>query len=420
MDASTLTQLDDLSLEKGVALGSPAHNFFDLPMPAALIVKPLLERNSRWMRELLLLTGVSIAPHGKTTMIPEIFRMQTEDGAWAITLSTLQQVRVARRFGIDRIFLANILADRREIRAIYAELARNPNFDFYCLIDSREALAALADCFVEDEWPRPVNVLVELGYMGGRTGCRSPAEALELARLASATRGVSLVGVEGFEGLIQKTSDTERDNAVSDFVSRLAELAGSIASERLFAIADFIVSAGGTGFIDLVVSGLQPVRTMYPQCRVLIRSGCYISFDSGQYEALFKRMAERGSTGFRDEHSLRGALEVWGRVISRPETGRIIVGAGKRDLGHDIDMPRPLKWLPSGSSAGPQPVAMKGKVAELNDQHAHIEIDPALDVRFGDLIGFGVSHPCTTFDKWKYVQVVEQDYRVLGTWKTYF
>ena len=416
--------LGDLPLDKGIAADARSGaDFFDqLTMPAAAIIKPILERNSGWMRHYIQQSGVSIAPHGKTTMIPEIFRMQIADGAWAITLSTLQQVRVGRHFGINRIFLANVLADPREIAAIFAELEDDPSFDFYCLIDSVDALQALVDGFAAGPWRRPINVLVELGYPGGRTGCRSVPDALALARRAAqAGEGVRLVGVEGFEGLINPASESHRDARIRDFVRSLADLAEAADAEKLFSGEEKIVSAGGTGFIDLVVSGLSRLNETAPRFRLLIRSGCYIAFDTGQYRDLFKRMAQRGSPGFSGPAPvLESALEVWARVLSRPEPGRLILGAGKRDLGQDVDIPRLVKWLRPGLHSLPQSIPEGCRVVELNDQHAHVEVASEVPLRFGDFVGLGVSHPCTTFDKWRKIQVVDGGYRIVETFQTYF
>lgn len=417
--------LGELPLDKGVVLGEPLSApislFDEVPMPVAAIRKPALERNSRWMREFIRRSGISIAPHGKTTMVPEIFRMQIADGAWAITLSTLQQIRVARHFGVNRIFMANVLADPSDIRAIYAELERDDDFDFYCLIDSVAALVALVDGFRTGPRSRHVNVLVELGYQDGRTGCRTFDEALDLARKAAAAGpAVRLVGVEGFEGLIHVGPDDRRDDVVREFIDTLTRLAVAVHSENLFARPDFILSAGGSGFIDLVVSGLSRIHETIPDCRILIRSGCYISFDSGLYKEFFARMARRGSPGFVDTDLPTAALEVWARVISRPEPGRIIVGAGKRDLGADMEMPKVVKWLRPGIHPVPEAFSGDCRVVELNDQHAHLQVDPKVELRFADIVAFGVSHPCTTFDKWRCIQLVDDDYRIVDTMKTYF
>ncbi len=417
--------LGELSLDKGVlpdagVAGGGAGVFETIPLPVAVIRKPVLERNSRWMREFIRHSGIDIAPHGKTTMIPQIFQMQIADGAWALTLSTLQQVRTARRFGVQRIVLANILVDPKEIAAIFAELDRDPGFEFYCLVDSPEAVELLAGTFDAARWSRPIGVLVELGFPGGRTGCRTLDAALAVARLAAARPGVTLAGVEAFEGLIGGATPEDQDREIGRFVDDLARLALAIHDEGLFDRPDFILSAGGSGFIDLVVSGLSRVHQSAPECRILIRSGCYISFDSGLYKGLFARMAKRGSPGFVDVDLPEAALEVWARVLSRPEPGRIIVGAGKRDLGNDMDMPRVIKWLRPGLHDQPVEFAGQCRVVALNDQHAHLEVAPEVDLRFADMVGFGISHPCTTFDKWRCLQLVDERYRAVETYRTYF
>ena len=41
-------------------------------------------------------------------------------------------------------------------------------------------------------------------------------------------------------------------------------------------------------------------------------------------------------------------------------------------------------------------------------------------VRVGDWIEFGVSHPCTVFDKWQLIPVLDADDRVVDLVRTYF
>ena len=78
----------------------------DLPLPVAVLRRSALARNSKWMREFLALSGAVIAPHGKTTMSPQLFQQQISDGAWAMTVATLQQLRICRHFGFNRVVLA--------------------------------------------------------------------------------------------------------------------------------------------------------------------------------------------------------------------------------------------------------------------------------------------------------------------------
>ena len=48
----------------------------DLPLPAAVLKDGALTHNSRWMRDFTARAGVSLCPHGKTTMAPELFQRQ--------------------------------------------------------------------------------------------------------------------------------------------------------------------------------------------------------------------------------------------------------------------------------------------------------------------------------------------------------
>ena len=95
-----------------------------------------LAHNSGWMQRYLKATGALIAPHGKTTMSPQLFARQVADGAWAITLGSVEQVQVARQYGFSRLLLANQPVGRQSQRYIVEELKRDSSFDFYCFVDS--------------------------------------------------------------------------------------------------------------------------------------------------------------------------------------------------------------------------------------------------------------------------------------------
>jgi D-serine dehydratase len=114
------------------------------------------------------------------------------------------------------------------------------------------------------------------------------------------------------------------------------------------------------------------------------------------------------------------ALEVWAYVLSVPEPGRAILGAGRRDFGHDAGSPRPLKRFRPGCDGAPAAADPAWEIAAINDQHAHMIFAPANDVAIGDMIALGVSHPCTTFDRWRLMYVVDDDYHVRSAIQTCF
>jgi len=384
----------------------------DLPLPLAVIREPVVRANSAWMSAFLAANGLVIAPHGKTTMAPALFDLQVADGAWAITVATVQQLEVCRRFGVGRILMANQPVGQLAIDACFAALSAGT--ELYCLADGADGLALLGEGARRRPPPEgnPLRVLVEMGFVGGRTGARSRDEALALARAIAATPGLALAGFECFEGLLP-TAD-----AAQVLVDDVVALSRQAAAEGLFA-ADrpVVLSAGGSAFFDRVGERLGPVELGCPLLRVL-RSGCYLTHDSIAYAEAFARIVKETTLPL-PPGGLEPALEVWAHVQSRPEAIRAILTMGKRDVGFDAGLPVPLKWYRAGMAA-PQPMPAGHVVRALNDQHCHMELPPDSPLATGDMVGFGIGHPCTTFDKWQLLMLVDQDYRVTGGLKTFF
>ncbi len=393
----------------------------DLPMPVAVIRRDALLHNSAWMKRFLHDTGVQITPHGKTTMSPTLFDLQLADGAWAITIATPHQFQVARQFGYKRIFMANQLIGRQAILDIVGALVEDQDLDFYCLVDDPSNVAALAAGVRARGLLRPLKVLVELGYQGGRTGCRDTAKALQLARAVHRERdALALSGIEGFEGLIRGDGTAEARAQVNSLLDGMMSLAEAVEQEGLFAPGLVLLSAGGSSYFDIVSTRLSQANLDRP-FKVLLRSGCYITYDSGLYVRAMQAMSERNNAPAGTEEGLRAALEVWAYVQSRPEPGKAIIAFGKRDASHD-EPPVPLKWFRPNTHNKGSPVDMPEghTVTRLNDQHCHMEIPENSPLAVGDLVGFGISHPCLTFDKWRVIHLVDETYRVTGSFRTYF
>ena len=98
----------------------------------------------------------------------------------------------------------------------------------------------------------------------------------------------------------------------------------------------------------------------------------------------------------------------------------MIAGLGKRDIGEDVARPTPLAWARPGADAAPLPLSEVHRVVRLDDQHAYLDVPAESSLQPGDLIGFGISHPCTTFDKWKLLYIVDDALVVTGSVRTYF
>lgn len=413
-DAENL-RLEDLpALELNLLAG-------DLPLPVAVLKDAALQHNISWMQEFTNRADASLCPHGKTTMAPQLFERQLAAGSWGMTAATAAHVRTYRQFGVQRIILANQLLGKSNVDLVLGELAEDPDFDFYCLIDSIEGLRELESAVSLADLGRPLQVLLEIGVDGGRTGVRSTEEAIGLGRaIRDAAPVVALRGVEGFEGIIAGNDPVCVEAEVAALLGKMAAIASLGCEEDWFAPGEVLLSAGGSSFFDLVVSVLGnagiPRKT-----RLVLRSGCYVTHDSFYFAKQQPRMRERSDQIWGSDPGLRNALEVWAAVHSVPESHRAICGLGKRDVSHDIVLPQPLHWFRPGLHDSPVPVPGGVQVTALNDQHAYVDsTDEEIDWRPGDFVGFGVAHPCTTFDKWTLLYVVDDRYRVIDAVRTYF
>jgi len=395
-------------------VGAQGWTLPDLDFPVAILRRSVLEGNGRWMGEFLRRTGASLCPHGKTTMAPQLFHRQLADGAWGITLATPQQVRVAYDCGVRRILLANELTGEGAIRWVQGALDQDPGFDFSCLVDSLEGVRRL-----EQAGPgrRAIPVLVELGLPGGRAGVRTLAEGLAVARAVKASTRLALRGVECYEGIVA-TDDSAADEAtIAGWLELLGDLARRCAAEDLFETEEVLLTAGGSAYFDLVVR--QLVRLDLGRAtRLLLRSGCYLSHDGGHYARLVRLLEGRLPESWRVPEGLHPALELWGQVLSRPEPTLAILNFGKRDAGHDLGLPRPLRRLRKGGT--PAEVPASWRLLTLYDQHAKLELPAETDLVPGDFVGCAISHPCTTFDKWPVVFVLDDSDRVVEALKTFF
>ncbi|MCW3475372.1 amino acid deaminase [Limobrevibacterium gyesilva] len=401
------------------AIGARGWNVLreDMTLPLAVLKDSALTHNSHWMRDFLVRSHAVIAPHGKTTMAPQLFARQIEDGAWAITLATPQQIQIARDFGFSRIVLANQLVGRQAIRYVLDELKRDPALDFYCLVDSEAGVAQLAEAARAAKVGRPLQVLLEGGMPGGRTGCRDRESGLRVARAVKAAEPfLTLRGVEGFEGIARGATRAEIETTVRGFLDLLIDLARACEAEDLFTPGEIILSAGGSAFYDMVLARFIHAGLSRPT-RVVTRSGCYLTHDSVSYRRLFADIVDRTPAAAAGG-GLQPALEVWAYVQSRPEPNKVLLTMGKRDISAD-DPPLPQTWFRPGRAA-PENVGPGHVVTGLNDQHCHMTVPADSPLQVGDMVSFGVSHPCLTFDKWQVICVVDDAYNVTSAVRTFF
>ena len=297
----------------------------DVSLPAAVLYADRIEHNLKWMQAFVAEYGVKLAPHGKTTMAPQLFRRQLEAGAWGITLATAHQVRAAYRGGVHRVLMANQLVGKRNMGMI-AELLTDPDFEFHCLVDSADNVDQLGAFFSDVN--KHVNVLLELGVAGGRTGIRDDAQRdAVLAAIARWPDAVKLTGVEIYEGVLQDESK------VRAFLQNAVDVTRALVADGKIERKPAILSGAGSAWYDVVADEFAKANS--DAIEVILRPGCYLTHDVGVYKKAQNEIFARNPIAKKMGEGLKPALQLWAYVQSIPEPDRVIIGLGKRDAAFD-------------------------------------------------------------------------------------
>jgi D-serine dehydratase len=382
----------------------------DLSLPTAVLYQDRLQHNLKWMQRFINAYGVKLAPHGKTTMAPRLFQMQLDGGAWGITLATAHQILVAYAHGVRRVLMANQLVGRQNMRMI-ADLFGDPRFEFYCLVDSAANVDQLG-AFFHEQCLR-INVLIELGVVGGRCGVRDDGQLESVLEALSRWKGVvDLCGVELYEGVLKEEQE------IRAFLRRACDVAKRLSSEGLIAGKMGLISGAGSAWYDAVAEEFSGAK-FGDAVEIVLRPGCYLTHDVGNYETQQQRILQSNPIAREMRSGLKPALHIWAYVQSRPEPRLAVMTMGRRDAAFDSGLPAPALHYRPGTH---RPVAVPAhwQTTKLMDQHGYLEIAPEDDVQVGDMVGFNISHPCLTFDKWRAIPIVDDEFDVVDVVKTYF
>ena len=378
----------------------------DLEYPALVLHEEQLIHNITAMADYCRRHRVELAPHAKTSLSPQLIQQQMEAGAWGATAATVAQVRGLLAIGVPRILLANLLVDPLAIHWIVTNVLGQNDTDFSCYVDSLASVELLDRECGQADAAGPLDVLLEVGYLGGRTGVRSLAESLAVARAANQSKHLRLVGVAGFEGLMPRSA-ADTPAGLEAYLESIARTARELNAAGLFAAGRIpVVTAGGSSYFDRVVACLGPDCFDFP-VQTVLRSGCYLTHDHG----IYRRTSPFDGRATATAPRLQPALELLASVLSRPEPTLVIVGFGRRDAPFDDQLPVVLGRYGSDHRLSDAPDV---RVVKLNDQHAFLQVPEELQVGLGEVWSFGVSHPCGAFDRWPAIPVVDHRHQVTG------
>jgi D-serine deaminase-like pyridoxal phosphate-dependent protein len=384
----------------------------DVEFPQLVLKQAEFAHNLAAMDAFCAARGVSLAPHAKTSMAPALIRRQLDAGAWGVTVATMSQLRVCLEAGVPNIIYAHELVNPAAAAWLGQTLAARRGQRVYCLADSAAGADLMARGWGSSGNPDPLPVLLEIGAAGGRTGCRTAADVHAVAEAVAGHGELCLSGVEAFEGILGAGRTDAELARVDQFLRHVTACAERLDRDGLLTrSAEILLSAGGSFYFDRVAGIFRGASLSRPP-RVVLRSGCYAFHDHGD------RAGAPVPSGADGRTELIPALELWSEVVSVPEPGLAFAGFGRREAPYDAALPVVLGRLASpDGTLEPLPGVT---VTALNDQHAYLSTGPGVSLAVGDRIACGIVHPCTAFDKWRHLALVDERYRVLETIDTYF
>ncbi|MBC9882452.1 amino acid deaminase [Bradyrhizobium sp. INPA01-394B] len=379
----------------------------DLALPALTFDETAFAANRdlflRWCKS----ASVAVAPHAKTPMSPKLARSLREAGAWGTTVANIQQAAVLLSHGERRLLLANEIGGLAAGRRLGALLRAYPDVELHAFADSPAAVAALAEaaCVANHSG---LSVLIELG--AGRAGARDRAAVEATIAAVLAADRLLLGGVATYEGAVATPDADATMRAIAALMKRTGEAFALVRAAAPH--QKLIISAGGSAYFDVVAHALAPIAAADGNATVVLRSGALFFADHGIYARAFAELDRRGGLFIDGTHhsaadSFRAALTLWAEVLSRPEAGLAIAGFGMRDASFDQGLPMPLRVFRDGVEL--DGLAARLSVTRLNDQHAFLSVPSDGPLAVGDIIAFGISHPCTCLDRWRIIFGLDAD-----------
>jgi D-serine dehydratase len=391
-----------------------------MSLPLLTLELDAYEENKKAMLSICRDFRCQIAPHAKTPMSPVLAQDLVSSGAWGVSVADLRQAEVMLHHGLLKVLIANEIGGKSAVSRLTKLLRVYPDAEVFMFVDSLEVVSFLVDAWSCDATLPQLNLLVEVGC--GRGGLNSN---MEVAPLVGAIAGcnsdrIRLAGIAAYEGTAIRSDEKELRANLDDLFERVA-LALKAARQAVGQDTALILSVGGSSIFDYVITRCRPMVDDDANATLLLRSGACFFSDHGPIQARLQAIAEREMLGktasSRIANSFRPALRIWAEVLSTNGPHDAICGFGLRDVAHDQGLPVPLAvWRDARRLTA---LGNASIVSKLNDQHAFVHVTE-LEVVVGDVIEFGVKHPCTTIDKHDVIFGLDEQGEVKVVLRTFF
>ncbi|MBB2788604.1 UNVERIFIED_ORG: D-serine dehydratase [Rhizobium esperanzae] len=392
----------------------------EMSLPLLTLDLQAYETNKKTMLGICSDFDCQIAPHAKTPMSPVLARDLVSAGAWGVSVADLRQAEVMLHHGLRRVLIANEIGGKSAVTRLARLLRNYCEAEIFMFVDSTDVVSALARSWLGDDTLPPLNLLVEVGC--GRGGVNSDTEARHLVRSIAGlnSKHIRLAGIAAYEGTANHPDEKELLENLDDLFDRVS-FALKAARETVGPERPLVLSMGGSSLFDYVIDRCRPVVGGDSNVTLLLRSGACFFSDHGPIRARLQAISSRGMLGKAASDSIAGAftpvLRIWAEVLSMNGPHNAICGFGLRDVAHDQGLPVPVAVWRNGERV--ITLGDVSVVSKLNDQHAFVHA-PELELSVGDVIEFGIKHPCTTIDKHDVIFGLDERGEVKVALRTFF
>ncbi|MCZ8517328.1 alanine racemase [Paenibacillus filicis] len=333
--------------------------------PYVIIDEQKMKKNIKKMAQIAQKNGVHLRPHVKTHKIPEIAKMQIEEGAVGITVAKVSEAEVMAEGGLDNIFIAYPLVVESKIeRAI----ALSKKINLIVAVDSMAGAKKLSELAKKYDHTLTVRLEVDTGLK--RTGVLYD-RAVELAIEINQLERLELTGIYTFRGAVFRGEPTlDLKSAGFEEGTLMVTLAERM-REAGISIKDVSVGSTPTAEYAAQVEGITEIRP-----------GTYVFYDKMQVNMGVCSLDEC-------------AASVVASVVSRPNETLLIVDGGTKMIATDA---RPNVFPTNLIGFGHINNYPEAVLERTTEEHGMVKLEGKEEIQVGDTLEIIPNHICTTIN----------------------
>ncbi|MCI8504942.1 MAG: D-TA family PLP-dependent enzyme [Lachnospiraceae bacterium] len=278
--------------------------YFELDTPSLLIDRELLLKNLADMQHYADENKVRLRPHTKTHKMPEIAKLQEEQGACGIAVAKVGEAEVMAQWGLKDIFIANEIVGIKKLERIASLAEKGVRISFG--IDSLCQVTEAEKVFSSRQVTIPALIEIEVGE--NRSGIIREEDFIRLLDAFKDCPHVLFAGIFSHDGNSYHAKDIASLHEIAENAQKRTLRFANLA--RAHGMPCAVVSYGSTPTFMNHVKILEGITELRP--------GTYALMDTSQGHAI--------------QTLDRCAATVLATVISRPTDTRTILDVGAKGL----------------------------------------------------------------------------------------